>query len=252
VRFPSPVGDLVAYVTPLPDDAKRRPALVWVPGGFSNGIGDMWSPEPPENDQSARAFREAGIVLMIPSRRGGNDNPSFREGFFGEVDDVIAAGEWLGKLPYVDPARVYLGGHSTGGTVALLVAESTQLFRAVFAFGPVASVAGYGAEDLPFDVAAEREVALRAPSLYMGAIRSPTLVIEGSEQPSNALDFLALRRRVGSAPVTFHPVSGASHFSVLAPLTRLLAAKVVADTGSAPNIALSDAEIDAAVAAGAR
>ena len=34
--------------------------------------------------------------MMFPSHRGGIDNPGQREGFFGEVDDILAA------LPYVD------------------------------------------------------------------------------------------------------------------------------------------------------
>jgi Prolyl oligopeptidase family len=246
--FPSPLGNLVAYVTPPPGGGKRLPAIVWVTGGFSNSIGGNWLPSPPENDQSAGAFREAGIALMIPSRRGGNDNPGTVEGCFGEVDDVIAAADWLAKLDYVDPARIYLGGHSTGGTVALLVAESTERFRAVFSFGPVASVVGYGGDALPFDVSDEREARLRAPYLYMASIRSPTLVIEGAERSSNAGDFPLLARGVRGAPVEFHRVPGKSHFSVLAPITRLVAAKILADTGAAPNVTISEQEVAAAIA----
>ena len=37
---------------------------------------------------------------------------------------------FLAAQPYVDPARIYLGGHSTGGTLALLVAECSETFRA--------------------------------------------------------------------------------------------------------------------------
>ena len=75
--------------------------------------------------------------MMYPSLRGGNNNPGHMESFFGEVDDVLAARALLAKLPYVDPERIYLGGHSTGGTLALLVAECSGAFRGVFAFGPV-------------------------------------------------------------------------------------------------------------------
>ena len=41
--------------------------------------------------------------MMFPSLRGGNDNPGAKEGFLGEVDDVIAAADFLAKQPYVDP-----------------------------------------------------------------------------------------------------------------------------------------------------
>ena len=74
--------------------------------------------------------------MMFPSLRGGNDNPGKKEGFLGEVNDVLAASEFLSRQEYVDPDRIYLGGHSTGGTLALLVAASTDKYRAVFSFGP--------------------------------------------------------------------------------------------------------------------
>lgn len=48
----------------------------------------------------------------------------------------------LAHQPYVDPNRIYLGGHSTGGTLALMTAEASDRFRAVFAFGPVSDVRG--------------------------------------------------------------------------------------------------------------
>ena len=33
--------------------------------------------------------------MMFPSLRGGNNNPGSKEGFFGEVDDVLAAADLL-------------------------------------------------------------------------------------------------------------------------------------------------------------
>src|SRR5271156_4519290 len=52
VRYRSTVGMLPAYVTPRPKDAKRHPAIVWIVGGDTNSIGDVWSPQPRSNDQS--------------------------------------------------------------------------------------------------------------------------------------------------------------------------------------------------------
>lgn len=81
VHYPSPAGNLAAYLSTHPRDASRHPAIIWLSGGFSNSIGSFyWEPAPRDNDQSARAFREAGILMMYPSLRGGNDNPGSREG----------------------------------------------------------------------------------------------------------------------------------------------------------------------------
>jgi dipeptidyl aminopeptidase/acylaminoacyl peptidase len=60
------------------------------------------------------------------------------------VDDVIVATEYLRAQPHVDPDRIYLGGHSTGGTLVQLVAASSDQYRAVFSFGPMDDVGGYG------------------------------------------------------------------------------------------------------------
>ena len=72
VTYHSPVGDLPAYLSPSPQDGKRHPAIIWIFGGFSNGIGETaWASASPDNDQSARAFRDARIMMMYPSLRGG-------------------------------------------------------------------------------------------------------------------------------------------------------------------------------------
>src|SRR5207248_6912647 len=108
VRYPAPPGPLAAYLTPDPRDGKKHPAIVWITGGDCNSIDEgCWKEGPPENDQSAGAFRKAGVVMMFPSLRGGNDNPGVKEGFLGEVDDVLAAADFLAKQEYVDPERVY-------------------------------------------------------------------------------------------------------------------------------------------------
>jgi acetyl esterase/lipase len=247
VRYRSPAGELATYLSPPPKNPGRLPAMLWIVGGFDNGIGNSaWRPADPANDQSARAFREAGLVLMQPSFRGGNDNPGFRENFYGEVDDVLAAAEYLSKLECVDPKRIYLGGHSTGGTMALLVAAATDRFRAVFAFGPVASVLNYGEKSLAFDVGNPKEAELRSPIAMLDAIATPTFVIEGTNTPSNMDVLTGFESARGGAPVHLLPVAGADHFSILAPATRLLAAKIRDDRGS--GISLTVAELAAAVA----
>ena len=251
VKYPAPAGDLAAYLSPDPKDGKKHRTIVWVVGGFGNDIGDTaWVPAKPSNDQSARAFREAGIIMMYSSFRGGHNNVGNKEGFFGEVDDLLAAVDYLSKQAYVDPARIYLGGHSTGGTMALLAAESSDRFRAVFAFGPVATVATYGRQQLLYDPADKRETMLRSPGYWLGAIKNPTFVMEGTEKPSNIASLNLLVKISKNPQIHFNPVRGASHFSVLAPITKLLAQKILADTGASCSITLSDDELAAAFAAG--
>ncbi len=244
IRYEAPAGKLAAYLSPDPGDGTRHPAIVWITGGDCNSIGELWEPAPRENDQTAAAYRQAGIVMMFPSLRGGNDNPGRREGFFGEVDDVLAAADELARQPYVDPRRIYLGGHSTGGTLAMLVAESADpaRFRAVFAFGPAADVRGYPPQYRPFDDANSREFELRSPARWLHAVRTQLFVFEGTEQGN--IDSLQEMARASTNPlIHFLPVKGVDHFSILAPTNALIATKLLRDDGPTTNLAFDESEL---------
>lgn len=242
VRYDAVPGKLTAYLSPDPKDGKKHPAIVWITGGDCNSIDSGCYDEQPEFlDQSASQYRKAGVVMMFPALRGGNDNPGAKEGFFGEVDDVIAAGDHLRKLPYVDPERVYLGGHSTGGTLVLLVSECTDRFRAVFSFGPASDVGGYGPRYNPFRLSDPKELALRAPVRWLHGVKSPTFVFEGTA--GNADSLRALARTSKNPKVVCVTVKGANHFTVLAPTNRLIAAKLLRDTGPECNLTFTGAEV---------
>ncbi len=227
VHYESPVGSLAAYLTPDPGDGKRHPAIVWITGGDNNTIGDVWSPNPRENDQSASGFRKAGVVMMFPSQRGGNDNPGRREGFLGEVDDVLAATDYLEKLPYVDPEQIYLGGHSTGGTLAMLVGECSDRYRAIFSLGPVASPMQYGPDYMFCDTNDDTEVGLRSPLYWLDSVKSPMYVLEGED--GNWDGSIELMVNENSNPnIKFFKIEGHDHFTVIAPLVEVLAEQVAA------------------------
>ncbi len=251
IHYPSRAGNLAAYVSPEPGDGEIHPVVIWLTGGFGNDISSLpWAGDVPfENDQSASAYRKAGIAMMYPSLRGGNDNPGWREGLFGEVDDVLAAADYAASLSWVDPTRIYLGGHSTGGTLALLAAEAARSgrFRAVFAFGPVAEVADYGQESLPFDITNARECDLRAPLRYLDSISCPTFVMEGEMGNSASLE--ALRKRSRNRKLTFVTVKGMTHFSILNPANTVLAAKIAADDRGDCRISVSESEIQSSALA---
>ncbi len=245
VQYDAPPGKLAAYLTPDPGDGAKHPAIIWITGGDCNSIGDVWTASPPANDQTAAAYRKAGIIMMFPSLRGGNGNPGNKEGFYGEVDDVLAAADFLAAQPYVDPARIYLGGHSTGGTMALLVAEYSPRFRAVICFGPVEDVTGYGDDtvDLPFNKRNPREIRLRAPGQWLGGIQTPTFIFEGGQSPGNKDSLYTLASASTSPKAQFFLVSGKTHFSILAPTNQLVADKITRDTGPQTNLAFSPNEL---------
>ena len=250
ITYSSPAGKLAAYLSPDPADGKKHPLVIWLVGGFSNSISEIAWEEgmPVENDQSASAYRKAGLAMMYPSLRGGNDNPGVKEGLYGEVDDVLAAAAHAAALPWVDPARIYLGGHSTGGTLALLTAAAGPdgRFRAVIAFGPIDEVAGYGQKNLPFDVTDAKEGRLRAPVEFLDGISCPVVAMEGADGNSDSL--AAMQKQSRNPKLNFIIVAGQDHFSVLAPTNALLAAKILGDKGPACALHVTAAEIQAACA----
>lgn len=244
VQYQSPAGSLAAYLSVAPKDQAKHPAIIWLVGGFDNSIGDTaWKPAPANNDQSGSAFRRAGLIMMYPSLRGGNKNPGFKEQFLGEVDDVLAAADFLAKQDFVDPKRIYLGGHSTGGTLALLTAECSERFRAVFCFGPVSAVQDYGKDRMVFDPNVREESLLRSPGAWLTSVRSPVFVLEGTGRPGN-IGSLALMAIASRNPLLhFHQLPGLNHFTELAPATKLIAAKLLADNGPSTNVNFSEEEL---------
>ncbi len=227
---------LPAYLSSAPNDGQKHPAIIWLTGGDSNSLGDFWTPGPEANDQSASAFRKAGVVMMFPTLRGGNVDDGGKEFYFGEVEDVLAAADHLARQPYVDAAHIYLGGHSTGGTLALLTAETDGRFRAVFAFGPVAELDSYPPSLIPVDFSRYdlQELELRSPIHWLGGIAAPTYVIEGVEQPSNIDELDRLCRRTDNPMLSCIRVRGADHFSVLSTVSRVIAARVAVSTSGVP------------------
>lgn len=244
VRFQSAVGQLAAMLTSDPKDGKKHPAIIWITGGDSNSIDgtSLSKAKPRANDQSAAAYRKAGIVMMFPTLRGGNDNPGKHEAHFGEIDDVLAAADYLAQQPWVDPARIYLGGHSTGGTLVLMTAEASKRFRAVFSFGPVANLRDYG-NMIPvnFDKISYAEQVSRAPYYWLPSVQSPLFIIEGVDGNIDSLE--SLRSKSSNPNIQFLSVKGASHFTILAPGNDLIARKILLDDGVVSNIKLTESEM---------
>jgi dienelactone hydrolase len=88
---------------------------------------------------SAAVFVQRGYVVVLPLRRGfgatGGEfaeytgscsHPDYLSGEQAAAEDVMAAYEYARALPYVDPHRMILAGHSAGGMVALFTAGVRQ------------------------------------------------------------------------------------------------------------------------------
>jgi dipeptidyl aminopeptidase/acylaminoacyl peptidase len=167
---------LRAYVDRDPGDGVKRPAVLFLHGGFAFGLDDWAVPQP---------FRDAGYVVMVPVLRGENGQPGDFTMFFDEVDDVLAAADVLARLPYVDGTRLYISGHSAGGSIALLAALTSERFRAATSLSgdPDQKAHTINHPDLVvFDRSDIREYRLRSSVAYATSFRCPARLFYGEEE----------------------------------------------------------------------
>ncbi len=225
VEYPSGDMKLKAWVSPDPGDGKKHPAVVFLHGGFALGDSD-WEVLAP--------YREAGYITITPSLRGENGNPGNFEFFYGEVSDALAAGEFVAKLPYVDSDRIHVTGHSIGGLLCVMTAESDSVFRSAAAFSPTSLDTADWIEEvksgrfvgqgqlqdsklLVFNPKDKQEVILRNPHEFAKQIQIPLLIyLERRRILSGVGSFSHLAKETGK-PVLMKQLFGGDHMTMLPP-----------------------------------
>lgn len=182
-------GDLLlkAWVSSDPGPGpEKKPAILYLHNGFAFGQDD-W--------EQAAPFRQAGYVVMIPILRGENGQPGSYSLFYNEVDDILAAANALEELSYVDSKRIYLAGHSNGGTLTQLVAMTSPRFRAASSFSGspdqvnwgvirrnLGSFGGDQTVGIPFDKEDQKEVQMRSPLAFPASFKCPVRLYFGSQE----------------------------------------------------------------------
>jgi dipeptidyl aminopeptidase/acylaminoacyl peptidase len=177
VTYRSGELNLKAWVSDVKPGGGKKPAVLFLHGGFAFGEDDWDQTEP---------FRDAGFVVMTPMLRGENGLPGAYSMFFNEVDDVLAAADVLSKMPGVDPKQVYVAGHSVGGTLALLAAMTSDKFRAAASFSGSPDQVSWAAgqpEVVPFDPKDQQEYRMRSPLAFPGSFRCPARLYYGTQEP---------------------------------------------------------------------
>lgn len=188
----------------------KRPAVLVLHGGNAMGRGHWDLAEP---------YVRAGYVALVPSVRGENGQAGAFSGFYDEVDDVLAAGRKLAAEPDVDPARLFLAGHSIGGTLTMLAAMTGTLFRGASPLsGSPNAFAFFNRypEDVRFDATNPREFQMRSAVCYATSFKCPTL-IQHSGTPAQAgpiADLTASRARAAGLKVESISVPG-DHFTAI-------------------------------------
>ena len=224
VNYASGDLQLKAWVSEDPNDQQKHPAVVFLHGGFALGEQD-W--------QVLQPFRDAGFVVMTPSLRGENGNPGNFEFFYGEVDDAIAAGNYLAQLPYVDSDKIFVTGHSIGGRIVAMVGVSESVYRAAVAYSPSELNTAKWVEEIMrteqsdsvqetlldqdlivFNPKSPPEVGLRDPAKFASHLQIPLVVYYESRRRFSGGEF-AWNAERGNKPLLSRLVVGADHMGML-------------------------------------
>lgn len=156
------------------------PAVLYAHAGYALSRGDL---------EVARAFADAGYVVMLPAWRGENGNPGHFEMYYGEVADAQAALEHLAGLPGVDRTRLFAAGHDAGATIVMLLAMITPRLRAAAACGGIPDMRAIIEEQrkpafqfIPFDWRDPLELDLRSPARHLRDLKCPLYLFYGERQ----------------------------------------------------------------------
>ena len=204
MTYPSGSLDLVAWLSPAADPRRPAPAVLFLHGGNA-----LW----PGHWDLTKPYRDAGYIAMMPALRAENGQSGAFSGFYDETEDVLAAAELLRQMPGVDPTRLFLAGHSVGGTLTLLAALAMPIFRAACAFSPNPDARAFFRrfpEDIRFDASDPREFDMRSAACFAGSIKCPMLMLHGSEEHGSeqAMQLMASRAEAAHLPVRRGVVPG--------------------------------------------
>jgi dipeptidyl aminopeptidase/acylaminoacyl peptidase len=173
ITFESDGHELHAWVSP--ESKTRKPAVVVLHGGFAFGLEDWTMTKP---------FRDAGYVVMMPILRGENGSPGSFSLYYDELNDVLAAAKVLEQRADVDPKRMYVTGHSAGGSLAVLAALASQQFRASAPLSGIvdATIHTETPELTPFDTSNAEELRMRSAIVFAASFKCPTRLYLGEEE----------------------------------------------------------------------
>lgn len=179
IEYQSGALRLKAWTAAPAQPSGRMPVVIFMHGGFSFGLED-W--------QMATPYRDAGFIVVAPMVRGENGQAGVYSLFYDEVEDLIAVAEHMSRRSDVDASRIFVAGHSSGATLALLAAMTSKRFRGVASFSGSPDQAlftqyGMKPQQIPFDVSDMREIEMRSPLSYAASLKAPARLYYGRNEP---------------------------------------------------------------------
>ena len=221
VTYPSNGRDLKAWLfVPNVGDSKK-PALVYIHGGFAFGVSDF---------EEVRPFADSGFIVLCPALRGENGNAGDFEFTLGEVDDAVAAVRWLAEQDNVDSRRIYAFGHSSGGIASAMLSLMDDVpirhsgsSGGLYGTDLFAVVARQTPARVPFALADPQEAQLRVLVGNIRWMKRPHYAICGTGDSLMKVRESRREAAEAKAPLEVIEIPGDHHSSLNAAVLRYLA-----------------------------
>ena len=127
-------------------------------------------------------FRDSGYIVLEPVLRGESGQPGKFTLYYDELDDVLAAADALASLPYVDSKRLFVAGHSAGGTLAMLAAMTPNRFRQAASFSGTCNQLDMDPMWITFDTSNMHEFEMRSPLAFATSFKCPIRLYHGDQE----------------------------------------------------------------------
>ena len=173
------------------DPSRKYPLLLEIHGGPFTNYGWRYSVE-------MQAYAAAGYVVVYANPRG---STSYGEAYANAIDknypgpdygDLMAVVDAAIAKGFVDPARLFVTGGSGGGVLTAWIVGHTTRFRAAVVAKPVINwtswvltadegpiIMPYWLGKAPWEPGAQAEYWRRSPLAYVGAVKTPTMLLSG-------------------------------------------------------------------------
>ena len=160
---------------------------------------------------------EGDVRVQIDAELGGYD--AFKDARAGLVNGRNALNYVLAKIPEVDPARIYVAGHSSAATHALLLAAHEPRLAGVMAYAPAADVRKWmgwklglyrfmlpGAVDF---------VTQSSPTTHLGSLKKPVFLFHAEDDsicPISGTRTFADKLKQQGSDVKFVTAAAGDHY----------------------------------------
>lgn len=220
------------YLPPGNHQPGSIPCVLVAPAGTNLLVGNDMDAD--DYHDETLPYAQAGMAVVFYSIDGGigdmetASNAEFVAGYkkfraagAGVVNGRNALEYVLAKVPQVDPKRIYCAGHSSAGTLSLLLAQHEPRIRACVAYAPVSDVEE-SLEEVTGDFAMSRLfpgltdfVQQSSPKTHVAEFQCPVFLfhaLDDGNVPASDSSSLAAALRSAGKQVTLRNVAVGNHY----------------------------------------